>query len=183
MVTRSSRPSAPVNAATDLSYTLDMFVDQQPVDEDQASTVIYRGVQDIEIETLFVQRSSPVHALGGQVCRIVFCDKVSQRSKIADVVLCTASTCQSCCAGELSPAAELASGEDVIRPMVFERDLQEVDGHGWRYSPAAIQYRSDDLYRRTGRVVEVSFTGCLIEAEIVEQGADLSDLHFFDADQ
>jgi hypothetical protein len=183
VVTRTTRPSAPVNAATDLSYNLDMFVYQQPVDEDEAPTVIYCGVQNIEIENSFVQRTSLVHTLGGRACRIVFCDEVSQHSKIADVVLCTASTCGSCCVGELSPVAEMAGGQDVTRAMVFEKDLQEVEGHGWLYSPADIQFRFNESFRRTGQVVQVSSSGCFIEAEIVEEAEDLSDPHFFDSDQ
>jgi hypothetical protein len=179
VVTRRSRPSAPVNAATHLSYNLNMFVDQQSVDEDETPTVVYRGVQNIEIQNWFVQRTSPVHALGGLVCRTASCDQVSQRNRPADVVLCTASTRGSCCAGELSPAAELTGSQDVIRPMIFERDLQEVDGHGWLYSPSQVQYRPQDSYRRLGRVVEVSFSGCFIESEILEEAEDLSDPHFF----
>jgi hypothetical protein len=54
-----------------------------------------------------------------------------------------------------------------------------VDGHGWLYSPSQVQYRPQDSYRRLGRVVEVSFSGCFIESEILEEAEDLSDPHFF----
>jgi hypothetical protein len=137
VVTHRTCPSAPVNAANDLSIDLGMSVALQPMDEDEEATTIYSGAYETGVENLFVSRGSPTYALAGQVRKIQFCDNVRNRREFSDVMICTASTCELCCAGEPSPAGWLSESDEAALPRVYEEDLVSIGCQGYAYSPVS----------------------------------------------
>jgi len=107
VVTRTSRPSAPVNAALDLDHDLNMFATPQAEGEGESAAILYRGAQDVESVNISISQASRIYSLAGQVCRVLFRDETSDRHVLADVILRTPATCESCCDGEPSPVAAM----------------------------------------------------------------------------
>jgi hypothetical protein len=180
VVTHKTRPSAPISAANDLSSELGMSIALQPMDEDEEATTLYSGAYEVGVEDLFVSRGSPTYALAGQVLKVQFRDNTRDRREIADVMICTASTCELCCAGEPSPAAWLPESEEAALPMVYEEDLVDIGRLGYAYSPVGRQEVPREVYRLTGRVVDVLFTGGKrAKAEVIKDSSDLVNPFFF----
>jgi hypothetical protein len=185
VVTRWTRASDPLSAAIDLLFDQRMFELRSTEKEEGEQTPVYHGAREVEIQDLFVPQTSQVYFLAGHACRVMFHDELSQRKQLADVMLCTPSTCELCSAGELAPAADLPASHDAILPMVREADLDDMGEFGWIYSPPVPQDRPHESYRTTGRVLEVAFSGNngrRIPAEIVEESMDLAGLDFFGSD-
>jgi hypothetical protein len=185
VVTRRTRVSEPVNAAVDLAFDQRMFEVPLPENEGGETTNPYHGTRIVEVESLFVPQTSQEYCLAGHACRIEFRDEVFNRRQLADAMLCTPSTCELCCAGELSPAADVTGSQSESLPMVSDAHLEDRGVYGWRYSPPVPQERPHQLYRTAGRLLDVAFSGNrgrYIRAEIVEGPAGLSHSHFFDSD-
>jgi hypothetical protein len=180
VVTNRTRPSAPISAADDLSSELGFFVALQPMDSDEEATTLYSGAYETGVKDLFVSPGSPTYALAGQVVKVQFRDNTRDRREIADVMICTASTCELCCAGEPSPARWLSESDEAAHPRVYEDDLVPISCHAYAYSPRGRQEAPREVYRLTGRVVDVLFTsGKRIQAEIIIDSPDLTDPFFF----
>ena len=185
VVTRWTRASDSLNAAIDLLFDQRMFEVRSPEGEEEEQMTVYHGAREVEIQDLFVPQTSHVYFLAGHACRVMFRDEISQRRQLADVMLCTPSTCELCSAGELAPAADLPASHDAILPMVRETDLDDMGEFGWIYSPPVPQDRPHESYRTTGRVLEVAFSGNngrRIPTEVVEESTDLAGLDFFGSD-
>jgi hypothetical protein len=172
--THRTCPSAPISAANDLSSELDLSAAVQPMDKDEELTTLYSGAYETGVENLFVSRGSPTYALAGQVCKVQFCDNIRDQREIADVMICTASTCELCSAGEPSPAAWLSESDEAALPLVYEEGLVDIGRLGYAYSPAGRQEGPQEVYRLTGRVVDVLFTGGKrLKAEVIKDCLDL----------
>jgi hypothetical protein len=172
-------PSAPINAANDLSSKLGLSAALQPMDEEEEATSLYSGAYETGVENLFVSRGSPTYALAGQVRKVQFCDNIRDRRELADVMVCTASTCELCCAGEPSPAGWLSESDEAALPMVYEEDVVSIGCQGYAYSPAGRQEAPQEVYRTTGRVFDVLFSGGkTVKAEIIRDSSDLVNPFF-----
>jgi hypothetical protein len=135
VVVLTIRPAAPINAALDLSYDLDMFGESLAVDGYEKSDFPYHAAQVIELENIFVSQTSQTYSLAGQICRAEFRDEVTQRHAQADVMLCSPDTCDLCCAGEPSPVA-FHQAEQL--PMVRIEDIVESEENVSSFLPVGI---------------------------------------------
>jgi hypothetical protein len=180
IVVLETRPAAPLNAALDLSFDLNMFGESQDEDGDGEAAVPYHSAKFIELEDIFVSQTSQTYSLAGQVCRAEFRDEMTQRHAQADVMLCSPDTCDLCCAGEPSP---VATSQAEQRPMVRVEDIIELEGNVWSFLPVGIlNRRFESSYKTTDRVLEVVFTGGRrVKVEVFEEPTELTDPHFFHA--
>jgi hypothetical protein len=149
VVTRVCQKQYPENAALDVSLDLNMFSSPEEAERWDPTEINDAG-------SLFVTRPSEMYSSAGQVCRAEFREVVSNRREQADVMLCTASVCLSCAAGQRSPTPDLTEDGYFL---VFERDLVEMTGHGWAYSPISPQDRPEEAYTLMWRLLEVLFSG------------------------
>jgi hypothetical protein len=64
--------------------------------------------------------------------------------------------------------------------MVYEEDLVDIGRLGYAYSPVGRQEVPREVYRLTGRVVDVLFTGGKrAKAEVIKDSSDLVNPFFF----
>jgi hypothetical protein len=95
-------------------------------------------------------------------------------------MICTSSTCESCCAGEPSPAGWLSESDEAAHPRVYEEDLVSIGCQGYAHTPVGRQEAPREVYRLTGRVVDVLFSGGKrVQAEIIRDSSDLINPFFF----
>jgi hypothetical protein len=94
-------------------------------------------------------------------------------------MICTSSTCESCCAGEPSPAGWLSESDEAAHPRVYEEDLVSIGCQGYAHTPVGRQEAPREVYRLTGRVVDVLFSGGKrVQAEIIRDSSDLINPFF-----
>jgi hypothetical protein len=150
-------PAAPFDTSLDLSYGLDEFNTSQP---EEYPAEPYQGPLDVDFVVGLLSQDSRVYSLAGQVCRVEFRDDIRHRHKLADVMLCTPSTCGVCCGGVLNSVALLHHPREDRHPMVREQDITQLEGHGWCFLPVGpVDSSFEGAYRSTGRVLDVVFSG------------------------
>ena len=180
VVVLKTRPAAPINAALDLSYDLDIFGESPAADGDEESDVLYHAAEMIELDNIFISKWSRTYSFAGQVCKVEFRDEVTQRHAQADVMLCSPDTCDLCCTGEPSP---VDPSQFKHLPMVRQEDVIQLEEKVWSFLPVGIlNRRFESSYKATDRVLGVVLTrGRRVKVEVFEEPTELTDPHFFNA--